>query len=98
MIELLNEGYNRRELCRELGIHHSTLYAWMDSVDFLREGIEGLEERAADRRRYRRWLNHPFRGKRPPRRFRKDGPFPKPHGAGIKGIPSYRVPTAPPRA
>lgn len=91
MRSLLEDGFNRSEVCRELGIHRSTFYEWLNTNWAMRMDVEEAEERGADRRRYRRWLNHPFRGSRPPR---QDGQtsaraYPKPFGAG-KSMPPKR--------
>ena len=95
MFDLVLEGYHRREICRELGIHHSTLYHWLDTIDGMRDWFERMEERAADRRRYRRWFNHPFRGRRPPRagEAERGEPYPKPFGTD-RTKPPLKVPAS----
>ncbi len=60
------------------GMHRATLYRLMDRVPGFRREVEDAECEGAKVRDYRRWLEHPFRGRRPPKPEGRRGGYPIP--------------------
>ena len=59
-------GANKSAAARAVGINRRTLYRWLDAdLDFLME-FDAAWTQGEKRRSYLCWLNHPFRGLRPP--------------------------------
>jgi transposase-like protein len=59
-------GATKSGAARAAGIDRKTLYRWLDAdLDFLME-FDAAWTRGEQKRTYCSWLNHPFRGLRPP--------------------------------
>ena len=59
-------GSTKKDAARAAGIDRKTLYRGLDAdLDFLME-FDAAWTRGEQKRTYRLWLNHPFRGLRPP--------------------------------
>lgn len=59
-------GFTKRKAAERAGIHRSTLFRWLDRKPEFAEAFAQAWENGSDRRDFLLWLNHPFRGKRPP--------------------------------
>ena len=59
-------GSTKSGAARAAGIDRKTLYRWLDAdLDFLMD-LHAAWTQGEQKRTYRLWWNHPFRGKRPP--------------------------------
>lgn len=66
VLSKLAEGCTLREAAAAAGITRQAVLKRKNvSPDFAR-AVTAARETGKDERRYRRWLNHPFRGMRPP--------------------------------
>ena len=74
---LLAGGHTRGEAAAGVGIHRQTLLRWRWESVAVSEQIKRALELGQEKRRYRLWLRHPFRGVRPPT------------GRGHGGEPAY---------
>jgi hypothetical protein len=62
----ITSGATKSGAARAAGIDRKTLYRWLDAdLDFLME-FDIAWAAGAKQRDYLTWLNHPFRGLRPP--------------------------------
>ena len=66
ILEKLREGCIVREAAHAAGITKRAVNLRMATHPDFREAVLAAREVGADERRYRCWLRHPFRGKRPP--------------------------------
>ena len=62
----LTGGMTRREVSAHAGVHPSTFYDWLKNRPDFARAVKEAEARGKDIREKRLWLNHPFRGRRPP--------------------------------
>mgnify|MGYP005842862659 CR=1 FL=1 len=66
ILERVSIGQTKVKAARGAGIHRKTLRRWLDAdPDFARQ-FEAAWQQGAKLRDYYGWLNHPFRGLRPP--------------------------------
>ena len=63
---LLAAGPTLGEAAERVGIHWQTLLRWRWESAVVPEQIEKALALGQEKRRYRLWLRHPFRGLRPP--------------------------------
>lgn len=62
----ITSGATKKSAARAAGIDRKTLYRWLDAdLDFLME-FDAAWTAGKQKRTYLLWLNHPFRGLRPP--------------------------------
>ena len=66
ILEKLREGCIVREAAAAAGISKRAVHLRMASNPAFREAVMAAREVGADERRFRLWLRHPFRGRRPP--------------------------------
>jgi hypothetical protein len=59
-------GRNLKQAAKAGGIHRATLYRWLEDNEDFSQRFAQAWEAGNERRDYRRWLAHPFRGFRPP--------------------------------
>jgi hypothetical protein len=62
----LREGCTSREAAAAAGIHRQSFWRWVTGCPEFASAVVQAREAGADERRFRAWLRHPFRGKRPP--------------------------------
>lgn len=66
LIDEVRAGATKSGACRTVDINRRTLYRWLDQdLDFLME-FDAAWTQGKEKRTYLCWLNHPFRGLRPP--------------------------------
>ena len=66
VIQAIAAGANKKAAAKSAGIDRKTLYVWRtEDPDFATELMEAWSK-GSERRDYLAWLNHPFRGLRPP--------------------------------
>ncbi|MFC7336140.1 helix-turn-helix domain-containing protein [Haloferula chungangensis] len=70
-------GHTFKTAARLGGIHRSTLYRWIAKNEGFARRFRAAWSGGETRRNYRNWLNHPFRGMRPPT------------GKGTRRVPRY---------
>ncbi len=66
ILQKLREGYLIREAAAAVGFVREAVYRRMAMHPEFRAAVEQAREEGKKERTYRRWLLHPFRGKRPP--------------------------------
>jgi hypothetical protein len=66
ILQKLREGCMTREAAQAAGITKRAVNLRMRSNPAFREAVALAREAGADERRFRAWLRHPFRGRRPP--------------------------------
>lgn len=74
----LAEGQLLREAAAAAGITRQAVLKRQNSSPDFAQAVAAAREAGSSERRYRAWLRHPFRGKRPPT------------GSGHGGQPAYR--------
>jgi hypothetical protein len=75
----LRTGYSMARSARWAGIHPKTAQRWLKADRLFLEAVVEAQIEGAPHADLVRWVNHPFRGKRPPRSKKKRlGPYPKP--------------------
>jgi len=72
------EGCSRRQACEKAKLNHATFYRWLGADECFHAWVTALELKYAEKRRWRRWWTHPFRGKRPPRAAGDNASYPFP--------------------
>jgi hypothetical protein len=77
ILQTFAEGGTLREAAAAAGISRQAVLQRMKRPVF-RQAVQAARETGAAERRYRCWLRHPFRGKRPPT------------GRGRGGEPAFR--------
>jgi len=66
IIQAIASGHPKVKAAKMAGIHRATLFRWLErKQEFAKDFAEAWNQ-GAKARDYRVWLNHPFRGKRPP--------------------------------
>lgn len=65
ILQKFAEGHTLREAAISAGISRQAVLQRMKRSEF-REAVALAREVGADERRFRLWLRHPFRGRRPP--------------------------------
>ena len=66
ILQKLREGCLYREAAAAAGISKQAVLWRMASHPGFREAVQAAREAGREEWKYRRWLAHPFRGKRPP--------------------------------
>lgn len=66
ILDKLAEGCLFREAAAAAGISRRALFKRRDVSPEFAQAVTAARETGKEERRYRRWLNHPFRGMRPP--------------------------------
>jgi len=66
IVSKLAEGCLVREAAAAAGIHRQTFWRWLNASPDFAEVVRVARAVGEAERRYRSWLRHPFRGKRPP--------------------------------
>jgi hypothetical protein len=79
ILESLRSGYSVSRAAKKAGVHSKTVQRWLkQDTDFLRKVAEAQSE-GLPRAKLVTWINHPFRGKRPPRpKSQRNKPYPTP--------------------
>lgn len=62
----LSEGQTVREASFAAGVHRQTFWRWLKASPEFAEAVSSAREIGKEEWTFRRWLGHPFRGKRPP--------------------------------
>ena len=78
LLQALKGGSFRHAAAAIAGMHRATFYRLLDRDEGFRCQVIEAEQEGAEVRQYRQWLEHPFRGCRPPRPERQRGGYPKP--------------------
>ena len=65
-LKQLSAGESRRRAARHVGTSPKTIQRWLREDAKFRKSVQKAEREGQDKARYLRWLNHPFRGLRPP--------------------------------
>ncbi len=63
----LSAGESRRRAAGFIGISPKTIQRWLREDAKFRKSVQKAEKVGEPHAPYLRWLNHPFRGRRPPR-------------------------------
>lgn len=66
IIAAVTIGATKKSAAKGAGINRRTLYRWLDDSPAFAEKFAKAWERGTKQRDYLLWLNHPFRGLRPP--------------------------------
>jgi hypothetical protein len=65
-LKQLSAGESRRRAALAIPISSKTIQRWLREDAMFRRSVQEAEREGQDKARYLRWLNHPFRGLRPP--------------------------------
>jgi hypothetical protein len=65
-LKQLSAGESRRRASRHVGISPKTIQRWLRDDAKFRKSVRKAEREGQGKAAYLRWLNHPFRGLRPP--------------------------------
>lgn len=76
LLEQIASGESRRRAATAVGLSPKTVQRWMAADPRFRKSVEKAENQGRDLAPRLRWLNHPFRGRRPPN---QNGQNQKPH-------------------
>lgn len=80
LLSRLRTGHSMARSARWAGIHPKTAQRWLKVDRSFLEAVVEAQLEGAPSADLVRWVNHPFRGKRPPRsREKRHGPYPKPN-------------------
>lgn len=66
-LKLLSAGESRRRAAKFIRVSPKTIQRWLQVDEKFRESVQKAEQAGKPQAPYLRWLNHPFRGRRPPR-------------------------------
>ena len=73
----LSAGESRRRAAGFIGISPKTIQRWLREDAKFRKSVQKAEREGKPHAPYLRWLNHPFRGRRPPRpKGQRNRPYP----------------------
>ena len=78
ILQKLAEGLGVRQAAEAAGLTRQAVWLRTKRCPAFRDAVAAARKAGADERRYRCWLRHPFRGKRPPT------------GKGHGGRPAFR--------
>lgn len=79
-LKQLSAGESRRRAARHVGTSPKTIQRWLREDAKFRKSVQKAEREGQGKARYLRWLNHPFRGLRPPLpKGKRHLPRPRPH-------------------
>lgn len=92
ILERLRAGHCLARAARAAKVHPKTAQKWLSQSPRFAEDVRTAKAEGAPRAALVRWVNHPFRGIRPPRKRHRSGPYPKPPFAIPQGwrFTSYR--------
>jgi len=66
VLSLIEEGATKSKAAKTIGYNRLTLYRWLEADGCFSLDFDEAWETGKQKREYLLWLNHPFRGLRPP--------------------------------
>lgn len=75
----LSAGESRRRAAQFAQVSPKSIQRWLREDPKFRKSVRKAEHEGRPQASYLRWLNHPFRGRRPPRpKCQRNRPYPPP--------------------